>query len=127
MDQRIVLGMGTGRCGNHALAQFLNQQPDFDVTHEEWPLLPWTSKVAADLIRERFVRIRRKRTAREIGDVAPFYLRVPDRLLVPESDGALRPGIAAALHGLAREAIAGRSARSALRWFEQRVALLPTP
>jgi hypothetical protein len=74
MDQRIVLGMGTGRCGMHALAQFLSQQPDFDVTHEEWPLLSWTSKVAADLIRERFLRIRRKRTARVIGDVAPFYL-----------------------------------------------------
>ncbi len=63
--------------------------------------------------------------AHEYVDVAPFYLRIPERLVVPESDGALRPGVAAVLHGLAREAIAGRTVRSALRWFEQRVATLP--
>ncbi len=86
MDQRIVLGIGTGRCGTNALAHFLNQQPEFDVTHEQWPLLPWTSRFAADLIRERFARIRRQRTARVIGDVASFYLPYLDEALKLERD-----------------------------------------
>ncbi len=58
-------------------------------------------------------------------DVSPFYLRIPARLLVPGSDGALRPGVAPVLHRLAREAVEGRTARAALAWFERRAETLP--
>jgi hypothetical protein len=35
--QRIVLGMGTGRCGTGSLAALLNRQPGARVTHEMRP------------------------------------------------------------------------------------------
>ena len=40
-NRRLVLGIGTGRCGSHALAELLNHQPDANVTHEQPPLLDW--------------------------------------------------------------------------------------
>ena len=61
MSLSIVLGTGEGRCGANARTLFLNQQPEFDVTHESRALLPWMSRFAAELMRERFGRIRRKR------------------------------------------------------------------
>lgn len=41
MQQRIVLGMGSGRCGTLTLAQVLSRQPGVAVSHEDPPLLPW--------------------------------------------------------------------------------------
>lgn len=74
MTQRIILGMGSGRCGTNSLATLLNQQPGCRITHEEWPILPWEPEEAELLIRERFQRIRRMRSSPVIGDVASFYL-----------------------------------------------------
>ena len=41
MNQSIVLGIGTGRCGLRSLAKILNQQPETQSSYEEPPLLPW--------------------------------------------------------------------------------------
>jgi hypothetical protein len=51
-------------------------------------------------------------------DVAPCYLAVPHRCLVPGRERRVRPSCAARLADLAREALAGRTPRSAIRWFE---------
>ena len=53
-------------------------------------------------------------------DVAPFYLKVPRAFHDGEPEHRLHPGAADALHGLAREALEGRSARAAIRRFEAR-------
>ncbi len=72
--QWLVLGIGTGRCGTHTLADLLNRQPDAYVTHEKRPLLSWNPVPGRPGIRERLARFRRNRPQRLIGDVALFYL-----------------------------------------------------
>lgn len=69
-----VLGIGTGRCGTKSLAQLLNAQPDAAVTHEDWPLLPWSAERGEETILTRLSRYRRTRPAKLVGDVASFYL-----------------------------------------------------
>lgn len=64
--------MGTGRCGTLSLAEILNAQPNTHVTHEEAPLLPWDHERNSDIIAKRFARMRRKRNAKFIGDIASF-------------------------------------------------------
>jgi hypothetical protein len=60
--------------------------------------------------------------AHDYVDVAPFYLKVP-AALVEERDREHRPrpGAERLLHALAREALDGRTARSALAWFRREV------
>jgi hypothetical protein len=53
-------------------------------------------------------------------DVAPFYLRVPKRFHDGTHERRLTPEAARVLHGLAVEALAGRTARSAIHRFETR-------
>ena len=72
--QAIILGMGTGRCGTHTLADLLNLQPDSSFTHEQPPLLPWDPAPGKPVIQERLARIRRTRPQRFVGDVSLFYL-----------------------------------------------------
>ena len=53
-------------------------------------------------------------------DIAPFYLKVPARFHEGGRDRRVPPAAAAALHAIAREATAGRSARAAIIRFEKR-------
>jgi len=86
MEQSIILGMGSGRCGTQSLAQVLNQQPGVQVSHEEPPLLPRRREPGERVIRERFARWRRMRNGRVLGDVASFYLPyVEDAIAVEPS------------------------------------------
>lgn len=39
--QRLVIGLGTGRCGTHSLADLLALQPDTTALHQPKPCLPW--------------------------------------------------------------------------------------
>jgi len=41
MAERIIIGLGTGRCGTMSLAKLLAMQPDTEATHELMPLPPW--------------------------------------------------------------------------------------
>jgi hypothetical protein len=56
----------------------------------------------------------------EYVDVAPFYLKVPPRFHEGGRERRVPAAAALALHGLAREALEGRSARSAIHRFEAR-------
>src|SRR5436190_139669 len=71
--RRIILGMGTGRCGTRTLATLLNRQPDSQVTHEEYPLLIWRSPRRENLV-ARLQRLLKSRQTSVVGDVASFYL-----------------------------------------------------
>jgi hypothetical protein len=70
----LVLGIGTGRCGTHTLAELLNRQPDAWITHEQRPVLPWHPVREGPGIHTRLERFQRDRSQRLIGDVALFYL-----------------------------------------------------
>lgn len=84
--QAIVLGMGTGRCGTHTLAELLNRQPDASFTHEQPPLLPWRPVPDWSAIRERLRRLRGTRPQRLIGDVALFYLPYVEEAIALEPE-----------------------------------------
>jgi hypothetical protein len=84
--QRVILGIGTGRCGTHTLAQILSRQPDARVTHEERPLLPWSAEDGGALIRERMARWGRTRIEGLVGDVASFYLPYVEEALGAEPE-----------------------------------------
>ena len=88
MSARIILGIGSGRCGTASLANVLNRQSAFSVTHEEWPLLAWRpAGDPAEIIAARFERMRRQRTGvAVVGDVASFYLPYLPAALEQESD-----------------------------------------
>ncbi|MEP7028445.1 MAG: hypothetical protein ABI960_07610 [Candidatus Eisenbacteria bacterium] len=55
-------------------------------------------------------------------DVAPFYLKVPLAFHEGGAERRVPPAAAQVLHALAREAVEGRTARSAIQRFERQVA-----
>ena len=71
---RLLLVVGSGRCGLLSLVNVLNRQPGAKVSFEEPPLLPWKADDRGRLIRERFARWRRTRGPGVLGDAASFYL-----------------------------------------------------
>jgi hypothetical protein len=84
MNQSIVLGIGTGRCGLRSLAKLLNQQPETQSSYEEPPLLPWKPSDAERVIRERFARFRARGREQILCDVASFYLPYLDAAIAAE-------------------------------------------
>ena len=56
----------------------------------------------------------------ELIDVTPFYLKVPKRFHDGTHEHRVSREAARVLHALAVEALEGRTARSAIRWFEAR-------
>ena len=86
MNQSIVLGIGTGRCGSFSLTRVLNQQPEMVCSHEEPPLLPWKHIDGQQVIRERFSRFRLHGKARLLGDCASFYLPYVEDAIAAEPD-----------------------------------------
>src|SRR5262245_3459710 len=71
-DKRLILGIGTGRCGTRSLALLLNRQPGAKITHEDYPLLPWRDP-RPSAIAQRLKKLARRKTP-ITGDVASFYL-----------------------------------------------------
>jgi len=67
----IVLGCGTGRCGTKSLAEFLDQQPNSEVSHEFGQQLRWNKK-DCDLFEKRLEIWTLNGGIR--GDVALWYL-----------------------------------------------------
>ena len=74
MNSRIVLILGTGRCGLTSVVQLLNRQPHAKVSMENAPLLPWKVPTQRHLIAARFERFRRERGTGLLGDAGSFYL-----------------------------------------------------
>ena len=85
MDNRLLLIVGSGRCGLHSLVNVLNRQPGAKVSFEEPPLLPW-KRPGDGLLRQRFARWRRTRGPGVLGDAASFYLPYLEDALAAEPD-----------------------------------------
>lgn len=76
MSGKLIIGLGTGRCGTHSLAKLLQAQPGGYAVHELRPILPWVPCRRFDPV-DRLRKIRKACSPRgkEIsGDVALFYL-----------------------------------------------------
>ncbi len=71
---RVILGLGTGRCGTHSLMGLLNRQPEASFTHEDLPHLPWDRRPGNSGIADRLRRFRETRPGRHVGDISTFYL-----------------------------------------------------
>jgi hypothetical protein len=94
---RLVVGMGTGRCGTVTLARLLRSQAGSSGTfsHEQHPLLPWSPLNVDAALRSADARVRLLLTRRLrwrgdgggadetplVGDVASFYLPYAELLL----------------------------------------------
>ena len=86
---RLVLGIGSGRCGTQSLARLLDQQPAASVTHEITPVLSWKDPQAKGRIAERLTALRFNGRNHEIsGDIAHYYLNYVNAAL--ELDPKLR-------------------------------------
>src|SRR5437867_2840197 len=83
---RIILVIGTGRCGLVSMLNLLSQQPKTKATLEESPLLPWQRQAGDRVIRERFARFRRSREADVVVDTAAFYLPYLEDAIAVEPD-----------------------------------------
>src|SRR5208337_272097 len=86
MNQSIVLGIGTGRCGLRSLAKILNEQAETQSSYEEPPLLPWKPADGERVVRERFARFRANGRGRILCDVASFYLPYLEVAIAAEPD-----------------------------------------
>ena len=86
MRQRIILGIGTGRCGLASLAKILNRQPETACAFEDRPLLPWYHRNEQHTLQERFARFRRYDKAKVLGDCASFYLPYLEQAIQSEPD-----------------------------------------
>lgn len=71
-NKKLIIGLGTGRCGTMSLANLLNFQIDAHISHEMGgkPMLPWKKKIP-DF--DHFMRVILGRKETYVGDIA-FYL-----------------------------------------------------
>lgn len=77
MAQRVIIGLGSGRCGTRSLAELLNLQPDSFVTHEALPM-PWNRQPdVTSLMIGRLLA----RTENIIGDVGYYWINYVEDLL----------------------------------------------
>jgi hypothetical protein len=92
---RIILIVGTGRCGILSLLNVLAKQPGTWTTLEEVPLLPWKRAAGDRVMRERLARMRRLRDSDFLVDGASFYLPYLEDAIAVDPDvrviGLLRP------------------------------------
>lgn len=84
-EKRIVIGLGTGRCGTDSFARLLNEQKDFKAFHEHF-FLQWDERdvVSAVLL---FNHLLAQRGSRFVADVAFYWIRHVEKLipLIPKT------------------------------------------
>ncbi len=76
MQQRLIVGLGSGRCGTCSLAAVLDAQFRVSVTHESYNRLPWVP-LEFD-INLAITSIIHAQSGNIIGDCAPWYLNYTD-------------------------------------------------
>jgi hypothetical protein len=72
MCKKLVIGVGTGRCGTVSLQKLLNAQEDSYVEHESRPLLPWI--VDDGLLQMRIAGFDARPESGLVGEVGFFWL-----------------------------------------------------
>ncbi len=86
MTSKLIIGLGTGRCGTMSLSYLLNQQPNVVATHEFPPHMPWD--VDLELFDERMRQIQ-SRCDGDIdtaADVSLYYLPYVERIVETYGD-----------------------------------------
>jgi len=71
MGEKLIIGMGTGRCGTVSLYRLLNLQNNSFFTHESKPLLTW--EFNEDIIDIKLKKLLNKKE-KYVGDVNSCYL-----------------------------------------------------
>lgn len=71
MDKKVIIGLGSGRCGTKSLSHLFDSQPDSSFTHEALPM-PW-NRNPADAQPEMFRRLF-ERDAKYIGDSGYYWI-----------------------------------------------------
>src|SRR3989344_5979412 len=69
--KKLIIGIGTGRCGTNTLSHLLGKQKNCMVEHESKPILPWEfSKNKID----NKLKSLKNCNAETVGDIAMYYL-----------------------------------------------------
>lgn len=76
----LVFGLGTGRCGTHSLAELLNKQKGFNITHEinDIPFLPWEKDLSSMSMYLDNIKVRKEKFS---GDVSLYTLPYVEDIL----------------------------------------------
>lgn len=83
---RIILVVGPGRCGMVSFLGLLAKQPGVSVSLEDTSILPWKRSPGHEVMRDRFARIRQRRSEPILVDVASFYLPYLEDAIGLEAD-----------------------------------------
>jgi hypothetical protein len=86
VSKRIIIGLGTGRCGTRSLSRLLSAQPEVYVSHELPPGLPWTVDQEA-FHRQLALIVKRDRPV--VGDIAFYWLPYATLVLSTCSDSGI--------------------------------------
>jgi len=78
LNKKLIIGIGTGRCGTVSLCELLNQQKFSNFSHERKPLLEW--KGTTDKLNSKIANIL-SRKGKYVGDIAFYYLPYVDYIL----------------------------------------------
>jgi hypothetical protein len=78
-NKKLVIGLGTGRCGTLSLSTIMNAQFSSCFTHESYIKLPW--KPIYEYLKLNISMIMTNSTSSVVGDVAPWYLNYTDMIL----------------------------------------------
>lgn len=80
ITRRLIVGLGTGRCGTHSLAKLLSIQPETVAFHQPLPCLPWQIDEDAFAVTRRTVD-EAFGQAPIVGLVGWYYLNYVDRFM----------------------------------------------
>jgi len=80
MNKKLIFGLGSGRCGTHSLSKLLNEQSNFEVSHElgDNPVLTWDcNSECIDFYLSKIL----SRSPDFVGDVAFYLINYVDHIL----------------------------------------------
>jgi hypothetical protein len=82
-DKKLIIGMGSGRCGTMSLSHILNAQENCICTHESPPHLDW--EVNYSQYEEKMSKIL-SRDSEFVSDVSFYYLNYCDKIIEDYKD-----------------------------------------
>ena len=83
MDSKVIIGLGSGRCGTMSLMHLLNSQPNSNFTHEALPM-PWNHnppEAQSEMFKRLFLR-----NEEYIGDVGYYWINHTETMLSVKPD-----------------------------------------
>lgn len=78
MSKRLIIGLGTGRCGTLSLSAILDAQYLASITHEVYFKLPWLADYDA---LKHVIRCLHMHAGETVGDVGFYYLPYVDKIV----------------------------------------------